>query len=142
MRKFSSLLLLVLTVVLVGCNKGNQINGHTMKTAFRSVKGLKEKLPPEQKIEFEVSFWTIRDSAENDKNFLSLVDGLTPMEVISKGKEIYQQRKAQGFQKYEKYQSWEDMITQFSQERMNQDRKIKNNKDSARDKANNVLYKL
>ena len=141
MRNLSTLLLIVFALTLLGCGRGDQINGHNSRTAFRSVKILKERLPPEKRIEFEVSFWTIRDTFKDTDEFLNQVDGKNTNEIIALGREIYQQRKNQGFKAYEKYQSWEDMIAQFSQERLQQDRRIKADPKD-KDRANNVLYKL
>ncbi|MDO8846344.1 MAG: hypothetical protein Q7V32_18595 [Methylicorpusculum sp.] len=102
---------------------------------------IKERLPQEKRIQFEVSFWTIRDANKDESAFLDAVDGKNPDEIIMLGKEIYDQRKSQGFKEYEQYSSWEDMISKFGQERMNQDRTIKVDPRD-RDKTNDVLYKL
>ena len=90
MKKLSSLLLIFCCASLVACGKGQEINGHNTSTAYRSVKALKNRLPAENRIEFEVSFWTIRDSKKDDKEFLAAVDGKTPQEIITLGKELYQ----------------------------------------------------
>ncbi|PKM12896.1 MAG: hypothetical protein CVV13_03465 [Gammaproteobacteria bacterium HGW-Gammaproteobacteria-3] len=140
MRNLSAFFLIVATFSLLGCGKADQINGHNSRTAYRSVKVLKERLPPEKRIEFEVSFWTIRDAFPDTDAFLSQVDGKNPNEIIIIGREIYQHRKNQGFEAYDKYQSWEDMIAQFSKERLQQDRTTK--ADRIKEKANDVLYKL
>ena len=138
MKKLPVLLLILCCTSLIACSKGQQINGHTTRTAFRSVKALKNRLPPDARIEFEVSFWTIRDSIKSEKEFLSAVDGKKPEEIIAMGKELYQQRKNSGFAGYEKYANWDDMIAKFGKERIDQDnRKIK---EDPKDKANDVLY--
>ena len=143
MKKLSSLLLIFCCASLVACGKGQEINGHNTSTAYRSVKALKNRLPAENRIEFEVSFWTIRDSKKDDKEFLAAVDGKTPQEIITLGKELYQERKAAGFKGYEEYTSWENMITKFSQERNDREnRKGKSKEAIEKDKANDVLYKL
>lgn len=141
MKKLSILLLILCCVSLVACSKGQQINGHNTRTAYRSVKALKERLPPDARIEFEVSFWTLRDSIKSDKEFLDAVDGKKPEEIIVLGKELYQQRKNAGFAGYDKYTSWDDMIAKFGKERIDQDNR-KGNKEDPKDKANDVLYKL
>ena len=141
MRNLSPLLLIVFALTLLACGRGDQINGHNSRTAFRSVKVLKERLPAEKRIEFEVSFWTIRDAYKDTDEFLNQVDGKNPDAIIAIGREIYQQRKNQGFKAYEKYQSWEDMINQFSQDRLKQDRRTKIDPRD-REKSNDVLYKL
>lgn len=143
MKKISIGLLVIACTLLMACGRGDKINGHTTKTAFRSVKALKNRLPETSRIEFEVSFWTIRDANKEDAKFLSAVDGKTPLEIISLGKEIYQQRKNEGFADYAKYSSWDDMIAQFGKEREDQDiRKVRKQQEDERDKANDVLYKL
>ena len=143
MKKIPTLLFILGCATLTACGKGQEINGHNTATAYRSVKALKNRLPPDNRIEFEVSFWTIRDAKKDDKEFLDAVDGKTPEEIIALGKEIYQERKTAGFKGYENYSSWEEMITQFGKERMDQDnRKGKSKEAQDKDKANDVLYKL
>ena len=143
MKKLPAVLLILSCATLIACSKGQEINGHNTATAYRSVKALKNRLSPENRIEFEVSFWTIRDAKKDDKEFLDVVDGKKPGEIIAIGKEIYQERKAAGFKAYEQYSSWEEMIAKFSKERMDQDnRKGKSKEAQDKDKANDVLYKL
>ncbi|MDD1612594.1 MAG: hypothetical protein LUQ57_05575 [Methylococcaceae bacterium] len=140
MKKLSVFLIFVLSCTfLSACGRSEKVNGHNIRTAYKSVKVLKERLPAEKRIEFEVSFWTIRDAQPSDSGFLEAVDGKTPLEIIEQGKEIYQQRKNAGFKGYDQYSSWEDMIAKFSQERSEQGA-IK--KEDAKDKANDVLYNL
>jgi hypothetical protein len=143
MKKLPALLLVLSCINLTACGKGQEINGHNTSTAYRSVKALKNRLSPDKRIEFEVSFWTIRDAKKDNKEFLDVVDGKTPEEIIAIGKEIYQERKAAGFKGYEEYSSWEEMIAQFGKERIDQDnRKGKSKEAQDKDKANDVLYKL
>lgn len=142
MKKKFTWLLVLGCISLVACGKGEQINGHTTKTAYKSVKALKNRLPASNRIEFEVSFWTIRDANKDEAKFLEIVDGKKPEEIIAMGKEIYQQRKAAGFANYNQYSSWEDMISKFGVERDEQDSRKGRKKEDAKDKANDVLYKL
>jgi hypothetical protein len=143
MKKIPALLLILSCATLMACGKGQEINGHNTATAYRSVKALKNRLPPDNRIEFEVSFWAIRDAKKDDKEFLDAFDVKTPEEIIALGKQIYQERKTAGFKGYEQYSSWEDMITQFGKERMDQDNRKGKSKDAQnKDKANDVLYKL
>ena len=143
MKKLPTLLLVLSCITLTACGKGQEINGHNTSTAYRSVKAMKNRLSPDKRIEFEVSFWTIRDAKKDNKEFLDVVDGKTPEEIIAIGKEIYQERKATGFKGYEQYSSWEEMIAQFGKERIDQDnRKGKSKEAQDKDKANDVLYKL
>jgi hypothetical protein len=143
MKKLPALLLILSCASLIACSKGQEINGHTTKTAYRSVKALKNRLSPDTRIEFEVAFWTIRDAKKDDKEFLDTVDGKKPEEIIAIGKEIYQERKAAGFKAYEQYSSWDEMIAKFGKERIDQEnRKGKSKEAQDKDKANDVLYKL
>jgi hypothetical protein len=139
MKKLPALLLILSCASLLACGKGEEINGHNTKTAYRSVKALKNRLSPDARIEFEVSFWTIRDAQKDDKEFLSVVDGKKPSEIIGLGKEIYQQRKQAGYKGYESYSSWEEMIAKFGKERIDQDNRKGKPKE---DKENDLLYKL
>ena len=82
MKKLPALLLILSCTTLIACGKGQEINGHNTSTAYRSVKGLKNRLPVEKRIEFEVAFWTIRDLKKDDKEFLNAVDGKTPEQII------------------------------------------------------------
>ena len=143
MKKLPALLLILSCSTLIACGKGQQINGHNASTAYRSVKALKNRLPADSRIEFEVSFWAIRDAKKDDKEFLAAVDGKTPEEIIALGKQIYQDRKAAGVKGYEQFTSWEQMITKFGKERNEQENKIPKSKEQQNlDKANDVLYKL
>lgn len=94
-----------------------------MKTVNRSISMIKERLPLDQRIEFEVSFWTLRDEIKDTGEFLDAVDGKTPEQLIESGKELFQKRKAAGSKEYDQYASWEQMIAQYSQERIDQNRK-------------------
>lgn len=123
MKKASTVLVLLLCSVMVGCNKSNQINGSSMKTVNRSISHIKEKLPLDQRIEFEVSFWTLRDEIRSNQEFLDAIDGKTPEQLIETGKELFAKRKAAGNKEYAQYDSWDQMITQYSQERIDQNRK-------------------
>lgn len=142
MKKLSTLLIILSCMALMACSKGQEINGHTTKTAYRSVKMLKNRMLPENRIEFEVAFWTIRDANKEEAKFLTAVDGKKPEEIIALGKEIYQQRKDAGVQNYTQYSSWEEMITKFGRERIDQENRKSPKKEDPKDKANDVLYKL
>lgn len=144
MKKLPALLLVLCCLSLMACSKGQQINGHNTNTAYRSVKALKNRLPPDKRIEFEVSFWTIRDAKKDDDEFLDIVDGKTPDEIIAIGKEVYQDRKAAGFKDYEQYSSWEEMIARFGKERIDQENRKGGTKLGLdKNKPNDsVLYKL
>ncbi|MDD1621388.1 MAG: hypothetical protein LUQ11_07885 [Methylococcaceae bacterium] len=84
---------------------------------------IKERLPLDQRIEFEISFWTLRDEIRNNKEFLDAIDGKTPEQLIETGKELFMKRKAAGNKEYEQYATWDQMISQYTQERIDQNRK-------------------
>lgn len=142
MKKIATLLIILSCGVLAACSNGQKINGHTTKTAYKSVKMLKNRLLPENRVEFEVAFWAIRDANKEDSKFLELVDGKKPEEIIALGKDIYQQRRDAGFKEYTQYSSWEEMITKFGRERIEQDNRKGVKKEDVKDKNNDVLYKL
>lgn len=141
MRKFSIFLMTCILLAMTGCNKGGKINGHTIGTAYRSVKMLKDRLPVEQRIEFELSFWTARDAIKDNDEFLDTVDGKTPQQIIELGKQLYAERKAAGFKGYDQFASWDEMIANYTRERSEQDRP-KGRRVDPKDKANEVLYRL
>lgn len=138
--KLTPVVLLFLTCsLLVACSKSNEVNGRSMKTANKSVSYIKDRLPTDQRIEFEVSFWTLRDEYRDSKEFLNTIDGKNPEQIIELGRGLFEKRKQSGFKDYEQFANWDQMITQYSQERIDQNRKTK---ADPRDKANNVMYKL
>ncbi len=123
MKKATSFLVFGICIFLVACNKSHQINGSSLKTVSRSVSSIKEKLPLDQRIEFEVSYWSLRDEIRNNKEFLDEIDGKTPEQLIEKGRELFVKRKAGGDKEYSKFDNWDQMIAQYSQERLDQNRK-------------------
>lgn len=141
MKKRSILLLIISSLTLVACGKGEQINGHNTNTAYRSIKAIKNRLPTDNRIEYEVSFWTIRDSIKDDAEFLNTVDGKNPQQIVELGKQIYDKRKAEGFKDYEQFTTWEAMIAKFGKERIEQDR-AHGKKDAPDPRQGSVMYKL
>ena len=141
MKRATTVLIFLTCALLLGCNKSHQINGSSLKTVNRSMSSIKERLPIDQRIEYEVSFWSVRDEIRNNDEFLSAVDGKTPEQLIETGKEIFLKRKASGNKDYEKFNTWEQMITQYTQERIDQNRK---KTPDERDKANphRIDYKM
>ncbi|MCK5728097.1 MAG: hypothetical protein KAG10_08920 [Methylococcales bacterium] len=140
MKKISILLALLTTLTLFGCSKGNEVSGRSMRSAYKSVNYIKNRLPSETRIEFEMSFWMLRDEIKNKSDFLSEVGGQTPEELIEIGKALYQKRKSAGYKEYEKFNSWDQMISHYNQERLDQNKKRK--KPDPRDEGNSVIYKL
>ncbi len=123
MKRVMPVFVFLFCALLVGCNKSHQINGSSLKTVNRSINSIKEKLPLDQRIEFEVSYWSLRDSIKNNKDFLNEIDGMTPEKLIERGKQIFEERKASGVKEYQQYQNWDQMVAQYTQERIDQNRK-------------------
>lgn len=102
---------------------------------------IKNRLPTEKRLEYEIAFGIIREANKTDDDFLKAIDDKIPDEVIAQGKEIYQQRKDQGVANYAAYSSWEQMIAQFSKERSEQD-KIHSKRERKDMPDDSILYKL
>ncbi len=139
MRKFSVSILIISCLLVISCGRSNQINGTSTRTAYRSVKGIRNYLPVDKRIEFEVSFWSMRDTYRDDDEFLDMVGGKTPDEIIEVGKQIFQDRKALGVKEYREFSSWEQMIAKFTQERIDQGKAMKKSRDP-RDN-HTIIYK-
>lgn len=139
MRVTSTIFVFIMCLSLFGCTSGNQVSGRSMKTATRSANRIKNRLPEEKRIEFEISFWTLHDSIKDKDAFLNTIDGKTHEELIEMGKDVFQERKNAGFEKYTDYTSWNQMIAQFTQERIDQNSK---KKKDPRDNNPSVLYSL
>ena len=50
MKKLPVLLLILICTTLLACSKGQEINGHNTSTAYRSVKALKNRLSPDNRL--------------------------------------------------------------------------------------------
>ena len=139
MRILSIFIISFSILMSTGCGKGSQINGRSFKTALMSVKMIKGRLPQEQRIAFELSFWAIRTAYRKNSEFLDIVDGKTPDELIEVGKEVFEKRKSEGFEEYQQYSNWDEMIAKYAKERAEQNTKKKRD---PRDAENSVMYKL
>lgn len=136
----ASVVIAALCLGLTACNNGREINARNMKTANKSVRFIKERLRNDQRIEFEVSFWTLRNDLKSDDEFLDAIDGKTPEGLIDLGKEAFNKHKAANDKAYQKYATWEQMIAEYAKERTEQSRKSTTDEP---EKANgSVLYQL
>lgn len=124
-----------------GCSNERSINARNEQTAAKSVKIMKEYLPSDMRVEFEVAYWTTRDALRDKKEFLNAVDGKTAPELIAVGRQYFDKQKAAGAKGYEKYASWDEMVALLIKERKEQSLARKT-EDTREDRANNVLYKL
>lgn len=143
MKKLYLLFIVLACVLASSCSTERHINGRSMKSAFRSVKVLKEYLPKDEKLEFQVAFWTLKNGYDNKEDFLDIVDGKTAKEVIVAAKEKFEEMRASGITEYQQYSSWDDMIEKDKEIRATQDFGLEHkNRQMQRDKTNNVLYDL
>ncbi len=139
MRFVSTFIVFFICALLLGCTSGNQVSGRSIKSANKSVNRIKSRLPTEKRIEFEISYWTLRDSIKNKGEFLDTISGKTPEELIVLGKEVFQQRKNEGFKTYDEFSSWDQMIAKYTQERIDQN---KHKKPTRRGGDATILYNL
>ena len=139
MRILSIIIISFSILISTGCSKGSQVNGRNFKTALKSVKMIRARLPKEKRIAYELSFWAARTAYRSNSEFLDLVDGKTPDELIQLGKEVFEKRKAEGFEEYQQYATWEQMITKYVKD---QDAQGTKRKRDPKDSTNSVLYKL
>jgi hypothetical protein len=144
MKKLPLIVLALSCAMLTACGNGQKINAHSEKTAYKSVKMIKNRLPEDIRTEYEMSFWMVRDAKKSDDEFLNTVDNKTPQEIIVLGKEIYQQRKEAGFAEYQQYKTWEEMMAKYDRERMHQGKPKTDVKqtDDARTSNRDVIYSM
>src|SRR5690554_1623010 len=114
---FAALAILSLSIAAVGCSGERSINAANDRTLYRSVKIMKEYLPSKQRVEFEVAFWTLKESAGTPDEFRDVVDGKTASELIALGKKNFAEQRAAGVKSFQAYASWEAMIDDFLKER-------------------------
>ena len=138
MRILSIIFISTALLLSTGCG-GNEVSGRSFKSSLRSANKIKSRLPQDLRVPFELSYWAIRDYYRDNEDFLDIVGGKNPEELIAAGKEVFLQRKADGFAEYQKYTTWEEMINKYQQDR--QDQTIKRRRDP-RDAGNSVIYTL
>ncbi len=139
MRK-SFILITLFCLAAAGCGGERTVDGRNLKTANKSLIFMKRELPSDKRLEFEIAFWTLKDSYPKNSEFLDIVDDQGSNEIIELGKQHFNERKARGEQAYNKYASWEDMLAVVAAER--EANALPQESISERDKNNNVLYKL
>ena len=138
MRKLFTLFICFSCILIIGCGGEPTINARNTKIAFKSFNKIKSYLPSDERIEFEIAFWTIRDALGNSSAFLDTVDGKNVEEIIALGQEHFNKRKAEGIPAYDKYTSWDDMLTRVKAERAAQS--LPKQKMTKQDQRNNLLY--
>ncbi len=140
MRLLSILFISIALLISTGCTGGDQVSGRSFKSSLKSANRIKSRLPTELRIPFELSYWAIRDYYRDNKEFLDIVGGKNPEELIAEGKKVFLQRKADGFEEYQKYSTWGEMISKYQQDR--KDQTIKRKRDPRDATNNSVIYKL
>ncbi len=138
MKFISYLILSSLLIFSVSCSSTSNINGSSIRTATLSAGILKGRLPIRERIEFEVSYWSIREDIRDDTGFLSIVDGKSPEEIVTLGVQIFNARKESGFKAYDKYEDWDQMIDVLATERIVS--RKKSSISHRTNRKNNVLY--
>lgn len=133
MKSKTFVYLIGLLILLTGCGMGDRINANSEKSLYRSVTTLQRRLQDKERVEFEVSFWSLKQYAENDDAFRAQVNGKTVYEVIDMGKENFNKQKASGNPEYQDFASWDTMIAQFVKERQQSGRKY-----DKRDRSNTI----
>lgn len=133
------ILVWLLMVSLTACGNGNQINGHTLSTANKSIKHIKERLSDDVRLEYELSYWTLRDEFKEDALFLQAIDGKNPFELIDLGQESFTRRKAAGQKEYQAFADWQAMLVDFGKKRSTQSKPSVNADKDAHYKGS-VIY--
>lgn len=129
MRVSAFLYVLLVSFGLAACSNSNQINGKSMKTAHKSVAFIKEHIPADQRVEFEVAYWSLRNKISNDVEFLKSIDQKTFVDIIELAKTNFAKDKAAGVKQLAQYENWEQMIAQQIEQRGEQDQTAADPKD-------------
>ncbi len=123
------LFILSISLLLNACGNANQINGTSLKTALKSVAFIKERLPIQQRIEFEVAYWALRNQYKDDAEFLKTINQKSFADIVALGKAQFDKNKAAGIAEVAKHANWEQMIAQQIEQRGLQDRTAIDPKD-------------
>lgn len=103
------------------CGNAGQINAHSLKTAQKSVNFIKDHLPAEQRMEFEMAFWALRNQIKNEADFLKAIDGKSAQDLVALAKANFADQKAAGAKEYAAYETWEQMLGRQIELRNTQD---------------------
>ncbi len=117
MNKNLKLLVLIFAVLLSACGQSDKINARSERSMYRSMSGIQRNLPAQQKVEFQVSFWSLKQFAENEAEFRDQIHRKTVPEIIELGKENFVAQSAKGNAKFIKYATWDEMIAELVEER-------------------------
>lgn len=129
MRVSALMFVVLVSFGFTACSNSNQINGKNMKTAHKSVAFIKEHIPADQRVEFEVAYWSLRNKISNDADFLKSIDQKTFSDIIELAKANFTKDKAAGVKQLAEYENWEQMIAQQIEQRGEQDQAAADPKD-------------
>lgn len=139
--KYKYLILgIALSLLVSGCGNSKQINGHSLRTVYRSVTHIKERLPESERVQFEIAYWSLRNEIKEDAEFLKTVDQKTSEQLITLGKQLFAQKKAENRVEIAHFDSWEAMVDEQIKKRSGQ----MDTQQDTKDKKNypRVDYKL
>ncbi len=127
--KINSIMMIILACVglIAGCGQSDKLNAGNDRSLYRSVTGLQSNLPAKQRVEFQVSFWSLKQYAKSEDEFRKMVHLKTVPEIIEIGKQHYATQYAAGNPDFTKYSSWDTMIEQLVEERRKSE--LRPNKD-------------
>ncbi len=102
-------LLCCLLFSVSGCDQSKQIRAKNQKTMLQSFLRLKQGMGFTKGTEFEVAFWSLKQKSTDNADFMALVNGKQPEEIIEMGKQYFAERKQANDPNYQ-HESWESMI--------------------------------
>lgn len=93
-------------------NRTDSINGHSLKTVYRSATQAKRYLSTHDRIVFDTALGILNKikSEESPEAFLKAIDGKKPEEVIDLARQEVGVKIATGHPDFKQYKSWDDMI--------------------------------
>jgi len=109
--------LVLLALLTTGCGAPDQINARNLQAAHKSMNRIKQHLPPDRQLPFEVAYWLVREQIKNEADFLKAIDGKTPSQLIELGQAAFGARKSAGDPKYAGYQNWEQLLAESGKQR-------------------------
>ena len=136
MNKNLKLLVLIFAVLLSACGQSDKINARSDRSMYRSMSGIQRNLPAKQKVEFQVSFWSLKQFAENEAEFRDQVHRKTVPEIIELGKQNFTTQSAKGNAKFIKYATWDEMIAELVEERKRTE--LRSGRRDPRDEGNKI----
>ncbi|BBL56612.1 hypothetical protein [Methylomonas koyamae] len=109
--------LVFVALLTAGCGAPDQINARNLQAAHKSMNRIKQHLPPDDRLPFEMAYWLVREQVKNEADFLKAIDGKAPSQLIALGKAAFGSRKSAGDPKYAKLESWEQLLAESGKQR-------------------------